>query len=114
MRNTKQKSILTFLIIPAKRKGWFTAVCFELGLVREGRDVLALKQQITKLAIKYLESVIKNNLSEDLLNQSLPPRYQKILKDIKLRQKWQAIMNNVISLWRFRTGKGRYVQEVSL
>ena len=112
MRNTKRSSILTFLIIPSQKKGWFTAMCFELGLIREGKDAWVLKQQITKLAIRYFESVVKNNLSEDLVNQSLPRRYQKILEDIESRKKWETILNKI--LWKFKREKGRYVQEASL
>ena len=105
MKNTKQKSTFQFLIIPSKtKKGWYGAFCFELGLIREGKDPLVLRNQISKLAFNYYRSVIENNLSDDLLNQSLPQKYQLLLDKVKselLRRKWQEILNKEI-FWRLK------------
>jgi len=76
MRNTKRRSIFQFLMISSPvKKGWYAAFCFELALIREGKDPFQLRGQISKLAFNYYRSVIECNLSDDLLNQTLPNKY---------------------------------------
>lgn len=108
-KNTKRRSILTFVITPSEKKGWYTAFCFELGLVREGKDVLKLKERITKLAFDYYKSVVQHNLNDELLNQTLPGKYQKIIKkiekEIELKEKWEKIVRNI--LWKYRAQNGK-------
>jgi len=103
MKNTKQKSTFQFLLVPSKtKKNWYSAFCFELGLIREGRDPLELKRQISKLAFNYYRSVIDNNLSDDLLNQELPKKYNTLLEKIsleKLCREWEEVLNKKL-LWR--------------
>ncbi len=110
MRNTKQKSIFRFLLVPSKSKrGWYSTFCFELGLIREGTEPLELIKQINKLAFNYYRSVVENNLSDDLLNQSLPKKYQLLFQEIKkteeveeVHRKWEEILNRE-RFWRLRT-----------
>lgn len=119
MKNTKQKSIFRFLIMPSKsKKDWYTAFCFELCLIREGRDPLELKKQISKLAFNYYRSVVENNLDETLLNQSLPKtkKYKeleilcdkKLKEQEELRRKWEEILNKEIC-WKFKTEKNKRI-----
>lgn len=112
MRNTKQKSTFQFLIVPSKsKKGWYSAFCFELGLIREGKDPLVLRNQISKLAFNYYRSVIENDLSDDLLNQSLPQKYQLLLDKViseELRRRWQEILNKEI-FWRLEAKSGNKI-----
>ena len=108
-RNTKKKVGLRFMIFPSN-KGLYTAVCFELGLVREGKNPLKLKWRIESLAKKYIKSIRDNNLSEDLLNQSLPAKYEKKYQAVvkaheeqENYKKWQKAYEALI--WELRNGK---------
>lgn len=92
------------MVFPSRRTGWYTAVCFELALVREGQEAYRLIQQINKIALRYMQSVIKSNLSDELLNQKLPQRYlarykQAQAKEVEaLKLKWEGIVREFI--WR--------------
>jgi hypothetical protein len=103
MRNTKEQAIFRFAIIPAKKKGLYTALCFELGLVMEGDDIFKLKARIEKAARNYFLTIVQDNeLGEELLNQSLPKKYAPILEKIKaeeLRKKWQDYLNKIF-IWQ--------------
>ena len=113
MKNTKKQSIFQFLIIPSlTKKGWYTALCFELGLMREGKDFMKLKMQISKLAFNYYRSVVENNLSDKLLNQSLPRKYIILLKRIKeeiekekRRREWEEILKR--ELWKLKAERDK-------
>jgi hypothetical protein len=110
MRNTKQKSTFQFLIAPSQsKKDWYSAFCFELGLIREGKDPLELKRQINQLAFNYYRSVVENNLSDDLLNQFLPKKYELLFKKTKaeeLCRKWEEILKKEFS-WRLKTAENK-------
>ncbi|MBU1015225.1 hypothetical protein KKI17_02200 [Patescibacteria group bacterium] len=106
MRNTKERAILRFAIIPAKKKGFCIALCFELGLIMEGDDIFKLKARIEKAAWDYFRTVVEDDqLGDDLLNQSLPKKYELLLEKIKaeeLRREWEDTVNRMkkIFMWR--------------
>ncbi len=116
VRNTKKHLTLRFIIYPSKHRGWYTAVCLELGLIREGQDFFRLRRQINKLAIRYASWVIKNNLSDDLLNQKLPRQYiekyrkhQRFIESNeaeRLRRKWQEVFDAVV--WQNAGNAGHF------
>jgi len=103
MRNTKEQAIFHFAIIPAKKKGFYAALCFELGLVMEGDDIFKLKTRIEKAARDYFLVVAEDDeLGEDLLNQSLPKKYEPLLEKIKieeLRREWEDKINKIF-MWQ--------------
>lgn len=107
MRNTKEKALLHFAIIPGQKKGWYLAICFELGLIEEGKDIFNLRDRINKVSREYFKIVQKDDeLSDDLLNQSLPKKYDKLLEKIKeeiksekLRKEWEDRINKIL-MWR--------------
>ena|SRR3989344_9003637 len=109
-RNTKKHTTLHLMVFPTG-KGKYTAVCFELGLVREGNDALKLRARIASLSRKYVESVVKNKLSDDLLNQKLPARYNKKFKEaVKAieeyeMKKWQKAFETLI--WKMKQSDGK-------
>ncbi len=111
-KNTKKRGTLHFMIYESGPR-LYTAVCFELGLVREGDDPLKLRGRISGLARKYLESVIKNNLDDSLLNQDLPTKYKKKYIGLQLRKnrdyknmkKWQKAFETLIWEQEQRQGK---------
>jgi len=108
MKNTKKEAILHFAIIPGEGKGHLTALCFELGLVIEGKvteikDIFKLKERIEKAAWSYFATVVEDSeLSDDLLNQSLPEKYAPIWEEIKaeeLQKEWESKLNDEIIPW---------------
>jgi hypothetical protein len=103
MRNTKEQAIFRFAIIPAQKKGLYTALCFELGLVMEGDDIFKLKARIEKTARNYFHAVAEDDeLSDELLNQSLPKKYNPIVEKIKveeLRREWEDRRNKIF-MWQ--------------
>ena len=115
MRNTKDETTLNFAIIPGQKKDNLTALCFELGLVIEDKvtevkDIFKLKERIEKAAWNYFATVIEDDdLNEDLLNQSLPEKYQPILKEIKmeeLRKEWEDKLSKIIGWNRQASQEG--------
>lgn len=105
-KNNKKKWLLRFMVYPAQRKGWYTAVCLDLAIIREGKDAFKLYQQINKLAMRYVDLVISGDLENNLLNQKLPNQYIKKFERLEeesshhLKEKWEGIVRAII--WRQR------------
>lgn len=107
-QNAKKNWTLRFMMYPSRgRPGWYTAVCLDLALIREGQNFFKLRKQITLLALKYVRSVTKHNLNDALLNQKLPPSYLRKFRtagqDERLRRKWQEVFDAII--WEQSQGR---------
>ena len=90
VKNTKEQGNFRLVIFPAKTGDCkYTAACIDFAIVREGDDVFKLRQEILNAASHYLVNVQKNNLSDRLLNQTLPKKY------INAYNKTQEIKNNI-------------------
>ena len=65
----------------------FIGVCLTFDIVEEGQDPIALMKSIEEAATLHLEIVIKENMSNNLLNRYAPEEYWKkyfeILEHIK-------------------------------
>lgn len=100
MKNTKKKGTLHFMLYPSStRKSWYVASCLELGLVREGKDAFKLANQVTKLSRRYVASVIKHDLDDELLNQGLPTKYLKKHKssaEERKRKEWERVIRAMV------------------
>lgn len=116
-KNSKKKWLLRFMVYPAQRKGWYTAVCLDLAIVREGKDAFKLYQQINKLAMQYVDLVISDDLENKLLNQKLPNQYIKKFERLEqesthhLKEKWERIVGAII--WRQRIAEHGRVMSVA-
>ena len=53
----------------------YAVACIDFAIVREGNDVMKLVNDVRNASIHYLENICKNNLSDKLLNQTLPKKY---------------------------------------
>jgi len=111
-KNSKKDWLIHFMIYPSKKKGWYTAVCLELSLIREGNDFFKLRQQINKLAARYIDSIQKNGLDDKLLNQKLPKQYVERFKLLieqekaqQLKEKWEKIVRAIV--WEQRIKERR-------
>lgn len=53
----------------------YVGVCLTFDIVEEGADPVELMKSIKEAAELHLEAVIKNDLSDDLLNRYAPAEY---------------------------------------
>ncbi len=72
-KNTKKLGQATVFIYPEGKN--FTGVCLELGIIEEHKNPDVLRHNMREAVEGYVESVVKNNLSEDLLNRPAPKEY---------------------------------------
>ncbi|XOB46609.1 MAG: hypothetical protein ACKKMV_00280 [Candidatus Nealsonbacteria bacterium] len=76
MRNTKKKGKFTIFTYPQK-PNYFIGVCLEFDLITEGQTLVEAKENIFRASVSYLQTIIKNNLSDKLLNFPPDPKYLK-------------------------------------
>ena len=72
-KNTKEKGVLEILVY--KEKDSYIGVCLTFDIVEEGNDPVALMRSVKEASELHLETVIKNNLPDDLLNRYAPEEY---------------------------------------
>ena len=72
-KNTKERGVVEFLTY--KEGDAYIGVCLTFDIVEEGTSPIELMRSITEAAELHLETVVKNNLSEDLLNRYAPEEY---------------------------------------
>lgn len=84
-RNTKEKGLMELFVYSEGDK--FVGVNLTFDIVEEGNDPIALMDSIKEASILHLECVIKEDMSEDLLNRYAPEeywnRYFKALEQIE-------------------------------
>lgn len=73
LNNTKQKGTIEFLVY--KGGDVFVGVCLTFDIVEEGNNPIELMKSIREAAELHLATVIKENLSDDLLNRYAPAEY---------------------------------------
>ncbi len=83
--NTYTSGTVTFLILQERDK--FIGICMEFDLEVEGKTAKEAKEKLDDLTHAWLENVVENKLSEELLNKSAPKPYWDILKEAKERVK---------------------------
>lgn len=62
-------------ILVYKEKDIFVGVCLTFDIVEEGTDALSVLKSIKEATELHLNTVIKNNMSDDLLNRYAPTEY---------------------------------------
>ena len=72
-RNTKKAGVIEFFTY--KEGDSYVGVCLTFDLLEEGSDPVELARSLKDAAELHLETVIKNDLSEDLLNRYAPEEY---------------------------------------
>ncbi|MEK7527587.1 MAG: hypothetical protein AAB574_01020 [Patescibacteria group bacterium] len=81
--NTKKRGVLRFFFYQDAKH--YVAVCLDLDLVEFGKDSQELQKSIHEAARAHVDAVIKNNLSDDLLNKPAPAKYWKKLNEYNQR-----------------------------
>lgn len=70
---------VNFIIYRKKSDTVYTAVCLDFDIVETGDHLEALKESIEEAAKLHIETVLENNLSQNLLHRSAPQKYWKQL-----------------------------------
>lgn len=84
MRNTKKQGKFTLFAYPEKSN--YMGVCLEFDLIVEEKTPQEALKHILNASFGYLETVIKNNYSDDLLNEKPPIKYLKKYQEILKRR----------------------------
>ena len=74
-RNTKERGVIELLTY--KEGKAYVGVCLTFDIVEEGADPVELARSLKEAAELHVATVIKNNLSDDLLNRYAPDEYWK-------------------------------------
>ena len=95
-KNTKKEGVIEFLVYKEGKS--YVGVCLTFDIVEEGNDPSELMKSIREAAELHLEVVIKNDLSESLLNRYAPEEYWKIYFETakKLENPSLATTNSLI------------------
>ena len=95
MKNTKNRGILHFLIYKEHSSKEYTGVCLELGLLDVSENPDYLKQSLIDAAKGYVHTIIKEKLSDDLLNISPAKEYKELylraLQSLRIDRKIEKV-----------------------
>ena len=72
-KNTKEQGTIECLVY--KDGDNYTGVCLTFDIVEEGNNPIELMSSIKEAAHLHLETVIRENLSDELLNRYAPEEY---------------------------------------
>jgi hypothetical protein len=72
-KNTKKEGLMELFIYRDSDK--FIGVNLTFDIVEEGDNPALLLKSIEEASVLHLETVVKNNLSDDLLNRYAPEEY---------------------------------------
>ena len=72
-KNTKERGIIECLVY--KESNAFVGVCLTFDIVEEGDNPTELMKSVREAAELHLETVIRNNLTDELLNRYAPEEY---------------------------------------
>jgi len=72
-KNTKEKGFIEFFIYPEKNK--LVGVCLTFDIVVEGENPNKIMKDLKDAAFLHLKVVVKNKLSDNLLNRYAPKEY---------------------------------------
>ena len=72
-QNNKERRTVEYLVY--KDSDIFVGVCLTFDIVEEGNDPTELMKSVKEAAELHLETVIRNNLPDELLNRYAPEEY---------------------------------------
>jgi predicted RNase H-like HicB family nuclease len=73
IHNTKEAGTVEFLVY--KEADIYVGVCLTFDIVEEGEDPVTVMKSIEEAAKLHLNTVVNNNMSDDLLNRYAPNEY---------------------------------------
>lgn len=81
-QNTYKQGRVTFLIFPDTEGKGYLGVCLEFDLVVRKKTREEAGESIKDYAILWHRNIVKNNLSEELLNKPADKKYWKIYEKL--------------------------------
>ena len=94
-RNTKEQGLVECLVY--KENDSFVGVCLTFDIVEEGNNPTEVMKSLKEAVELHLETVIRNNMSEELLNRYAPEEYwKKYFETVKGIEK--SSLNNTNSI----------------
>ena len=99
-KNTKKGGLLRFLFFQEKRT--FVGVCLDLDIIVEGKDFNQVQSELKQTSRDHVELVIKEKLSDDLLNRHAPKKYFNMYSQISEKSS-PAILESVVSPYPFKS-----------
>ncbi|MFQ6049979.1 MAG: hypothetical protein ACE5J0_03025 [Candidatus Paceibacterales bacterium] len=88
MKNTKREGKFT-LFVYQEKPNYYIGVNLDFDLIQEGKTAPETMERIKEASLGYLETVIKKNLSNNLLNRPAPEEYWKKYRTL-LRKRAEA------------------------
>ncbi len=79
--NTYKKGTLRYLFIQ-EDKQQVVGVCLDLDILVEGNNFEKVKEELLKVSKEHVGFVIKNKLSEKLLNRHSPKKYWNLYENV--------------------------------
>jgi len=100
-QNTKERGVFEIFVYPEKKK--FVGVCLTFDIVEEGNSLQDVSKNILEAALLHIESVVKNELPDELLNRYAPEEYwtkyfsfQDALKDALKKKYFEKMVGEAI------------------
>lgn len=101
-KNTYKQGKLQYLFYKQGKK--YVGVCLDLNIYEEGSNFEDVLNTVTKMSRDHIEYVIKNKLSEELLNRPAPKKYWEVYnkttvgntKNTLISSPYQFKSNNLI------------------
>ncbi len=78
--NTYKRGTLRYLFIKESKQ--IVGVCLDLDITIEGNNFEKVKKELSEVSREHVEFVIKNKLSEKLLNRSTPKKYWNLYENV--------------------------------
>lgn len=88
MKNTKKRGKFT-LFVYQEKPNYYIGVNLDFDLIQEGKTALETMERIKEVSLGYLETIMKKNLSNELLNRPAPKEYWEKYR-IFLRKRAEA------------------------
>lgn len=79
--NKKESGVLNFLTYQDKETGKYCGICVQLGLYSEGDDLEEVRTNLAEAARGYVRTVMKDNLSDELLDVKPTEETMSIYKE---------------------------------
>ena len=96
-KNTKEQGTIECLVY--KEGKTFVGVCLTFDIVEEGDNPTELMRSIKEAAELHLETVIRNNLTDELLNRYAPEEYwKKYFETAKEIEKPSLVSTNMLTV----------------
>lgn len=97
MRNTKEKGFIRIVVFPYKDH--FVGACLDFNIIEEGENPQLLQASLLESALGYIETVRKEGLEDELLNQAAPKEYWSKYEQLRKVESSKAELPKAVPAW---------------